>query len=89
MTTPRPEKSAGIRWSDVFAVSFFGCLMLALYSIIPLLTITAGILTIMRGLVFWGAAIIVLGVLALIGPFYAASRSKEAKEEPTEKSDGV
>jgi hypothetical protein len=38
-------------------------------------------LTIRKGLFFWGIAIIVLGVLALVGPLYAASRAKGAAGE--------
>jgi hypothetical protein len=72
-----------IRWSDVFALSFWGCLILVLCSAIPLLTIIAGILTIRKGLTFWGVIIVILGVLALIGPFYAALTSKEKRDEKT------
>jgi hypothetical protein len=72
----RPEKETGAKWSDVFAALSWGCLVFLLYSTIPLLTILAGLLTLGSGLYFWGTAIIVLGVLALIGPFYAATRSK-------------
>ena len=89
MTTPQSEKPGGIGLSDIFALSFFGCFILVLYSIIPLLTIMMGILTIMQGLIFWGTALIILGVMAFIGPFYAASRSKEVKEKSTEKPDNV
>jgi hypothetical protein len=79
----------GIRWTDVFSLSFWGCALLILYSLIPLLTILAGIFTLSEGLVFWGLAMIVLGVMALIGPFYAVSRSKAAEGKPIEKaSDG-
>lgn len=75
MTTPQSGKAGGIRWLDVFALSFWGCVVLFLYLLIPVLTILAGILTIKEGLVFWGAALIALGILALIGPFYATSRT--------------
>jgi hypothetical protein len=54
-----------------------------LCSIIPLLTIGAGILTLSKGLTFWGIAIIILGVLALIGPFYAVLTSRQVDEKPS------
>ena len=88
MSIPQSGKASRIGWLDVFALSFWGCLILVLYSIIPLLTIIAGFLTIKRGLIFWGAAIIVLGMMALVGPFYAASRSKAEDEKPSEKASG-
>ena len=82
-------RSGSLRCSDIFALSFSGCLLLVLYSLIPLLMIVAGLLTIKKGLFFWGIIIIVLGVLALVGPFYAASRAKDADDEQAEKmSDG-
>ncbi len=70
MTAPQSGKASGLRWLDVLALSFWGCVVLFLYLLIPLLTILAGILTLKEGLVFWGVALIVLGTLALIGPFY-------------------
>lgn len=82
MPTQQSEKASTGNWSDVFVLSFWGCFIVLLYSTIPLLTILAGILTIIQGLIFWGAAIIILGVLALIGPFYAAARSKAGEEKP-------
>jgi hypothetical protein len=60
--------------------------MLVLYSTIPLLTILAGILLIVRGLVFWGVAIILFGVLALTGPFFAGAISKVTNEKSSEKT---
>ena len=60
---------------------FWGCLIVALYSAIPLLTILAGVLLIIRGLFFWGIAIILFGVLALLGPFYALLMPKTIKDE--------
>lgn len=75
-----------IGWSDVFALSFWGCLILVLCSAIPLLTIIAGILTISKGSTFWGIAVITLGVLALVGPFYAVLTSKGAEEKQSGKT---
>jgi len=77
MTTPQSGKARGIGWRDVLASSFWGCVLLILCSTVPLLTILAGILTLKEGLVFWGLALIGLGLLAFIGPFYAGSRSKD------------
>ena len=76
MEPDRPEKETGAKRSDMFAALSWGCLVFLLYSTIPLLTILAGLLMLSSGLHFWGTVIIVLGVLALIGPFYAATRSK-------------
>jgi len=77
MTTPPSEKARGIRGSDILATSFWGCLILLLGSTVPLLTILAGILTLKEGLAFWGSALIALGLLAFIGPFHAATKSKD------------
>jgi hypothetical protein len=80
-------KARRIGWPDVFALSFWGCVMLVLYSLIPVLTILAGVVTLKEGLGFWGLALIGLGLLALIGPFYVLSRRKEATEKPAAKAD--
>ena len=82
MPSPQSEKESKTESSVAL---FWGCLMLVLYSTIPLLTILAGILLIIRGLVFWGIAIILFGVLALIGPFFAGAMSKIIKEKYSEK----
>lgn len=81
---PSPQSENENKTEGLVAL-FWGCLMLVLYSTIPLLTILSGILLITRGLVFWGIAIILFGVLALIGPFYALLMSKAIKEESSEK----
>jgi threonine/homoserine efflux transporter RhtA len=60
--------------------------MLILASLIPVLTILAGIVTLKEGLTFWGLALIALGFLALIGPFYVLSRRKEATDKPATKA---
>ena len=75
-----------IGWPDVFALSFWGCVVLVLYSLIPVLTILAGVVTLKEGLGLWGLALILLGLLALIGPFYVLSRRKEATEKPAAKA---
>lgn len=79
MTTPQPGKSDKPGWSDVLAASFWGCVILVLSLTIPLLTILAGLVTLKEGLAFWGWALIVLGFLASIGPFYAAFRAKDKR----------
>lgn len=86
MPTSQSEKASRIGWADILALSFGGCLLLSLYSIIPLLTIIAGIFTLIKGLYFWGLIIIVLGVMALIGPLYAASRPEAGDEKLSEKT---
>jgi hypothetical protein len=73
-------KAHRIGWPDLFALSFWGCAMLILVSLIPVLTILAGVFTLAEGQSFWGLALIVLGLLALVGPFYVASQSKAAEE---------
>ena len=76
-------------WSDIVAGSFWGCLFLFLLSVIPLLTILAGILTIKKGLLIWGVVIIILGALSLIGPFYRAAQSKgESEKSGDEEGEG-
>ncbi len=80
------EKARRIGWPDVFALSFWGCVVLVLYSLIPVLTILAGVVTLKEGLGLWGLALIGLGLLALIGPFYVLSRRKEDTEKPAAKT---
>ena len=84
MPSSQSEEESKTEWT--VGLLSWGCLSLVLYTAIPLLTILAGILTITRGLVFWGIAIIILGVLALIGPFYTLLMSKAIKEESSEKA---
>ena len=81
MSSPQSENESQTESSVAL---FWGCLMMVLYSAIPLLTILSGILLITRGLVFWGIAIILFGVLALIGPFFAGAMSKVIKEKSSE-----
>jgi hypothetical protein len=78
MSNPESEK---VSETEGLIALFWGCLMLVLYSAIPLLTILSGILLITRGLVFWGIAIILFGVMALLGPFYALLMPKTIKDE--------
>jgi len=85
MPGSQSEKESKTEWT--VGLLSWGCVSLVLYSAIPLLTILAGILTITRGLVFWGIAIIILGVMALIGPFYALLMSKAIKDESSGKAD--
>ena len=82
---PSPQSENESKTEGLIAL-FWGCLMLVLYSTIPLLTILSGILLITRGLVFLGVAIILFGLLALIGPFYALLMSKAIKDEASEKA---
>ena len=82
---PSPQSESESKTEGLIAL-FWGCLMLVLYSTIPLLVILSGILLIIRGLVFWGIAITLFGVLALIGPFYALLMSKAIKDESSGKA---
>ena len=77
----------GLRWSDVVVLSFWGCLTLILFCTIPVLAILSGLVMLINGHVFWGICICVLGLMSLIGPFYAASRSKEGDEKPAGEKD--
>jgi Na+/H+-translocating membrane pyrophosphatase len=81
MPDPQSEKESQTESSMAL---FWGCLMIALYSAIPLLTILSGILLISRDLVFWGIAIILFGLLALAGPFFAGAMSKVIKEKSSD-----
>jgi hypothetical protein len=81
MPESKSPGTSGVKWSDIVSVSFWAIVMLVLISLIPLLTIAAGVLTLTEGLIFWGVALIVLGILALVGPFFAASRSKANDEK--------
>ncbi|HEX9927524.1 MAG TPA: hypothetical protein VGB02_03150 [Pyrinomonadaceae bacterium] len=83
MPNPHSEKESE---TEGLIALFWGCLIVALYSAIPLLTILAGVLLIIRGLVFWGIAIILFGVLALLGPFYALLMPKTIKDESSGKA---
>jgi amino acid transporter len=76
MSSLQPEKTERIGCSDVLALTFGGCLIVGLASSIPLLTIIAGFITLREGLVFWGIAIIILGMMALAAPYYALLRAK-------------
>ncbi len=73
----RPDRPS---WSDLVDLFFWSCAGLILYTLIPVLAIGSGILTITSGQPLWGAVLITLGILALIGRMYTASDLKESKQ---------
>lgn len=73
-----------LKWSDVVVLSFWGCFTLILFCTIPVLAFFSGLVMLINGHVFWGICICILGLMSLVGPFYATWRSKYGDEKPAE-----
>jgi hypothetical protein len=70
-----------------FRAILFGVLFLGLILIIPLLVLVSGIILVSEGKYIWGAFLLVLGVLAGIGPFYRFLRSSMSMKDAEKTSE--
>ena len=80
------EKRTG-RDARNFSAILFGFMFLGLILIIPLLVFVSGIILISEGKHVWGAILVVLGVLAGIGPFFRFLRSSMSKKNAVKTSE--
>jgi hypothetical protein len=80
------EKRTG-RDARNFSAILFGFIFLGLILIIPLLVLVSGIILISEGKHVWGVILLVLGVLAGIGPFFRFLRSSMSKKDAVKTSE--